>query len=420
MPGDYIEDPTKPWSPNNPFGYPSGATPPASDSGQAPSPERPAAGTSVPPQQRPAPTQTHSIPPTVRVDEHAATQSYTAGQNGLQEHRDAIPDHDPAGLDDPVIAEALQQHNKKTKDRFTEAHRDLADGKGAAAALGEENRRGTQQINRAADPGAVSAFRAAMSQPAPAASPFAAPAMPAQTPPVQPMPLPMQAPPPQPVSLPMQPPPPLQQLPPPAAPLPPTQQALNANALAKLINPAKDVAPVKHSAVSSPSRARTARTRIPGGSQAPLAHNNQVAIQPTGKGTLTRSQLHSFIEQALDNNGITKDRRIREIWHDLCYRQYMKESAGVVDAVNRDDINARGATIPTDNAPSGSSRGVGQVIPETFARYHVAGTSNNIYDPEANLSASVNYMMHRYRVAADGTGLIEFYQQRVRNGFGGY
>ncbi|UCN12882.1 transglycosylase SLT domain-containing protein [Mycobacterium intracellulare] len=364
MTGELTENPNQPWSPTNPFGYTGDAPPPA--------PAAPGA------------------PPVIRVDAPAATQTYTAGQSGLQEHRNAIPDHDATGLDDPLIADALNSHNKTSKDRFDAADADLAGGKTAAGGFDDADQRGKRKADAAADPGALSALRNALSQPAAAASPFAAapmPAMPMPAPAAMPAPMPMPA-------------------------VAPGMVNMDPNALAKLISNAN---------VSGVPTAKTALSgatgRAPGKDELSL---DEVAIQPTGIGTLTRSQLHAVIDKALDNNGVTKDPTIRGIWHDLCYQQYTKESSGVVDAVNRDDTNARGAMVPTDQAPAGSSRGLGQCIPETFAKFHVAGTSNNIYDPEANLSASVGYMMHTYKVSADGTGLAEFYAARRASGFGGY
>jgi len=37
-----------------------------------------------------------------------------------------------------------------------------------------------------------------------------------------------------------------------------------------------------------------------------------------------------------------------------------------------------------------------QLIPATFARYHVAGTSGNIFDPVANIAAALQYIKARY------------------------
>lgn len=63
------------------------------------------------------------------------------------------------------------------------------------------------------------------------------------------------------------------------------------------------------------------------------------------------------------------------------------ESGGNPNAINNWDSNAA-AGIP--------SQGLMQVIPPTFAAYHVAGTSNNILDPLANMAASANYIKHVY------------------------
>ncbi|WP_406527389.1 transglycosylase SLT domain-containing protein [Streptomyces sp. I8-5] len=63
------------------------------------------------------------------------------------------------------------------------------------------------------------------------------------------------------------------------------------------------------------------------------------------------------------------------------------ESGGNPNAINGWDVNAKNG-VP--------SQGLMQVIPPTFSAYHVAGTSNNILDPLANMAASANYIKHRY------------------------
>ncbi|MBW8818734.1 MAG: transglycosylase SLT domain-containing protein, partial [Streptomyces sp.] len=60
---------------------------------------------------------------------------------------------------------------------------------------------------------------------------------------------------------------------------------------------------------------------------------------------------------------------------------------GNPNAINNWDINAING-IP--------SKGLLQVIPPTFRAYHVAGTSWNIYDPVANITAAANYAADRY------------------------
>ncbi|WP_229683894.1 transglycosylase SLT domain-containing protein [Nocardia camponoti] len=69
------------------------------------------------------------------------------------------------------------------------------------------------------------------------------------------------------------------------------------------------------------------------------------------------------------------------------YRNIMRESGGNPTAINLYDSNAA-AGIP--------SKGLMQVIDPTFAAYHVDGTSWDIYDPVANISAACNYAANRY------------------------
>ncbi|MEU9403386.1 transglycosylase SLT domain-containing protein [Streptomyces sp. NPDC048242] len=69
------------------------------------------------------------------------------------------------------------------------------------------------------------------------------------------------------------------------------------------------------------------------------------------------------------------------------HRNIIRESSGNPRAINNWDINAING-IP--------SKGLLQVIPPTFATYHVSGTSWNIYDPVANITAAANYAAHRY------------------------
>jgi phage-related protein len=62
--------------------------------------------------------------------------------------------------------------------------------------------------------------------------------------------------------------------------------------------------------------------------------------------------------------------------------QMQTESGGNPNAINNWDINAQRGD---------PSRGLMQTIGSTFAAYHVAGTSTNIYDPLANVAAALNY-----------------------------
>ncbi|WP_306187289.1 MULTISPECIES: LysM peptidoglycan-binding domain-containing protein [unclassified Streptomyces] len=69
------------------------------------------------------------------------------------------------------------------------------------------------------------------------------------------------------------------------------------------------------------------------------------------------------------------------------YRNVMRESSGNPKAINLWDSNAAKGT---------PSKGLLQVIDPTFTAYHVPGTSWNIYDPVANITAACNYAYHRY------------------------
>lgn len=75
--------------------------------------------------------------------------------------------------------------------------------------------------------------------------------------------------------------------------------------------------------------------------------------------------------------------------------QMQTESGGAPNAINLTDSNAQ-AGHP--------SQGLMQVIPGTFALYHVAGTSNNILDPLANIAAGLNYAKNVYGPNLNGLG----------------
>ncbi|MFF3145277.1 transglycosylase SLT domain-containing protein, partial [Streptomyces sp. NPDC057927] len=69
------------------------------------------------------------------------------------------------------------------------------------------------------------------------------------------------------------------------------------------------------------------------------------------------------------------------------HRNIMRESSGDPWAINNWDSNAAAGT---------PSKGLLQVIPPTFKAYHVPGTSWNIYDPVANITAAANYAADKY------------------------
>ncbi|GHI08753.1 lytic transglycosylase [Streptomyces cellostaticus] len=95
------------------------------------------------------------------------------------------------------------------------------------------------------------------------------------------------------------------------------------------------------------------------------------------------NNLDGWIRQALD---IMKSKGIPGSYNGL-HRNIMRESSGNPQAINDWDVNAVNG-IP--------SKGLLQVIPPTFNAYHVAGTSWNIYDPVANITAAANYAADKY------------------------
>ena len=129
-----------------------------------------------------------------------------------------------------------------------------------------------------------------------------------------------------------------------------------------------------------------------------------------------------YINEMLDIQGVT-DPKARERWMTGFLTAARRESAFNPLAINLDDVNARSSTgNAADAMPNRASRGGVQTIPSTFAAFHQAGTSNNIYDPVANLCAARNYLMFdpKYRVAADGSDLGRIAQFNPRSAARGY
>ncbi|MFF0479065.1 transglycosylase SLT domain-containing protein [Streptomyces sp. NPDC004284] len=73
--------------------------------------------------------------------------------------------------------------------------------------------------------------------------------------------------------------------------------------------------------------------------------------------------------------------------YDGILRNVMRESSGNPRAINLWDSNAVAGT---------PSKGLLQVIEPTFLAYHVPGTSMDLFDPVANITAACNYAADRY------------------------
>jgi aminopeptidase N len=99
--------------------------------------------------------------------------------------------------------------------------------------------------------------------------------------------------------------------------------------------------------------------------------------------TTYANNLNGWINHAL---AIMKAKGIPGSYNGL-YKNIMRESSGNPSAVNGWDVNAVNGT---------PSIGLLQVIQPTFNAYHVSGTSTNIYDPVANITAAANYAADKY------------------------
>lgn len=95
------------------------------------------------------------------------------------------------------------------------------------------------------------------------------------------------------------------------------------------------------------------------------------------------NNLDGWIRESLD---ILKSKGIPASYNGI-HKNIIRESSGNPKAINNWDINAQNG-IP--------SKGLLQVIGPTFKSYHVSGTSWNIYDPVANITAACNYAADRY------------------------
>jgi SLT domain-containing protein len=120
-------------------------------------------------------------------------------------------------------------------------------------------------------------------------------------------------------------------------------------------------------------------------------------------------QVNQHIAAALDRLGIS-DPRARRNWLRGYETLIARESGGRPLAIGSEPATTPGP-IQHDGRGLGYARGLAQTIPATFARYHQPGTSTEIYDPVANICASMNYVMHRYGVSRDGENLVALVQQ---------
>jgi len=119
---------------------------------------------------------------------------------------------------------------------------------------------------------------------------------------------------------------------------------------------------------------------------------------------------HTWLSQACAAAGVPYNQAWKVGYETLCSRESSKDA----NAINKWDSNARGPIV-ADGYPQNCSRGIAQCIPSTFAAHHASGTSLSIYDPVANMAASIRYVLARYHVSANGADLARKVQQADPN-----
>lgn len=133
-------------------------------------------------------------------------------------------------------------------------------------------------------------------------------------------------------------------------------------------------APAKKSSASKESGERADRSERKSSPAGPAA--------ATAKKSYT-DDLDGWIKESLD---ILSQHGIPGSYEGI-HRNIMRESSGNPLAINNWDSNAVAGT---------PSKGLLQVIGPTFDSYHVPGTSQDSFDPVANITAACNYAADRY------------------------
>jgi hypothetical protein len=149
---------------------------------------------------------------------------------------------------------------------------------------------------------------------------------------------------------------------------------------------AADAAAKKKAAAQANERAKAKAAANRSEHRAPVAKKSVVKKSTTAAKPVAKhyaDNLDGWIRESLD---ILHKKGIPGTYEGI-HRNIIRESSGNPHAINLWDINARNG-IP--------SKGLLQVIDPTFQRYHVSGTSQNIYDPVANITAACNYAADRY------------------------
>ncbi|WP_405781022.1 transglycosylase SLT domain-containing protein [Streptomyces sp. NBC_00859] len=141
---------------------------------------------------------------------------------------------------------------------------------------------------------------------------------------------------------------------------------------------ALSVAPSAHAA--EPASHSASSSHVPAAAVSAQAH---AATEKAGKAPSYPDNLDGWIRHSL---AIMKAKGIPGSYDGL-HRNIIRESGGNPQASNNWDINAQNGT---------PSKGLLQVIQPVFEQYHVAGTSHDLTDPVANITAAADYAAHKY------------------------
>lgn len=136
-------------------------------------------------------------------------------------------------------------------------------------------------------------------------------------------------------------------------------------------------------------------------------HDQDVTYTPNASTNVDQSKVVSGLKKAGVPDKLVPD--FQSVTNALAKR----ESGQNPNAVNLFDAQASlSTTTAADGKPSQSPRGYLQVIPGTFSKFHVPGTSSNIYDVEANVASAWVYASNTQGVdLKTGEGLYQFSQK---------
>ncbi|USQ87514.1 transglycosylase SLT domain-containing protein [Streptomyces phaeoluteigriseus] len=159
-----------------------------------------------------------------------------------------------------------------------------------------------------------------------------------------------------------------------------------ADAVAAKKKAAATAAAKKKAAAAAAAKKAAASKKAAAARKAEAAAASRSVNRPVVKQVVVKSYPNNLDGWIRESLAIMKKKGIPGSYHGL-HKNIIRESSGNPKAINDWDINAING-IP--------SKGLLQVIPPTFKAYHVPGTSWNIYDPVANITAAANYAADRY------------------------